>query len=157
MWTDERGSELLPFGDCARLLATAAKKGLTGRLGISTPQAPAVQPVNFAFVDHRIVVRLGPGRLVDLMAGAVVAFEVDHVDPESRQAWSVLVRGTAELLSDDERQAFARADPKPLVPRPGDMIFTVSLDVVTGRRFKLDKISPDSGVDARRPSMAADG
>src|SRR5579863_330404 len=138
MWTDERGSELLPFGDCARLLATAAKKGLTGRLGISTPQAPVVQPVNFAYVDHHIVVRLGPGHLVDLMAGAVVAFEVDHVDPGSRQAWSVLVRGPAEPMSDDQRRAFASAAPKPLVPRPGDIIFTVSLDVVTGRRFQLD-------------------
>ena len=139
MWTDERGSELLPLAECARLLATAAKKGITGRLGISTPQAPIIQPVNFAYHDHRVVLRLGPGHMLDIISGALVAFEVDQVDREVGEAWSVLVRGLATLLEAPESQAIAKVAPTPLVPSPGDSIFAIRPDVVTGRRFTLDK------------------
>jgi hypothetical protein len=146
MWTDDRGSELLPLADCMRLLATAAKKGSTGRLGISTAQAPIIQPVNFTYHDRRIVIRLGSGHLVDTISGALVAFEVDDVDRDAHTAWSVLVRGLATPLEESERQAIAGVTPTPLVPSPGDMIFVVRLDVVTGRRFPLEKGTSDPGV-----------
>ncbi len=146
MWTDERGSELPPLAECVRLLATAAKKGLTGRLGVSTEQAPIIQPVNFTFHDQRIVIRIGPGHLVDVISGALVAFEVDDVDRNAHKAWSVLVRGLATPVAESEREAITKVAPAPLVPSPGDMIFVVRLDVVTGRQFRLDKASSDPGV-----------
>lgn len=144
MWTDERGSELLPLAECVRLLATAAKKGSTGRLGISTAQAPIIQPVNFTYHDGRIVIRLGSGHLVDIISGALVAFEVDDVDRDAHKAWSVLVRGLATPLEEPERQALAEFAPKPLVPVPGDMVFVVRLDVVTGRRFPVRKAASNA-------------
>jgi len=146
MWTDERGSELLPLAECVRLLATAAKKGLTGRLGISTAQAPIIQPVNFTYHDRRIVIRLGSGHLLDIISGSLVAFEVDDVDRDAHEAWSVLVRGLATPLEESELHAIAEVAPTPLVPSPGDMIFVVRLDVVTGRRFPLGKTTSDPDV-----------
>jgi hypothetical protein len=137
MWTDQRGSELLPMAECIRLLAKAAKTGLTGRLGISTHQAPIIQPVNFKYHDHRIVVRLGSGHLVDIITGALVAFEVDHLDGHTQEAWSVLVRGQASQLKGPQREAMAEYIPTALVPRQGDLVFVIRLDVVTGRRFPL--------------------
>ena len=152
MWTDERGSELLPLAECARLLALAAKEGLTGRLGISTPQAPIIQPVNFGYDDHRVVVCLGPGHMLDSISGALVAFEVDQVDRDALQAWSVLVRGLATPLEAPESQVIAKVAPTPVVPSPGDMLFVIRSDVVTGRRFTLDKTTPDADIS---PSSAA--
>ncbi len=126
------------MAECVRLLAKAAKAGLTGRLGISTPQAPVIQPVNFKYHDHRIVVRLGSGHLADIITGALVAFEVDQVDDHTHEAWSVLVRGQASQLKGAQREAMAEYVPTALVPRPGDMVFVIRLDVVTGRRFPLE-------------------
>jgi nitroimidazol reductase NimA-like FMN-containing flavoprotein (pyridoxamine 5'-phosphate oxidase superfamily) len=151
MWTDERGSELLPLAECVRLLANAAKKGLTGRLGISTEHAPIIQPVNFGYHDHRILVRLGFGHMADMISGALVAFEVDDVDRHAQQAWSVLVRGLATPVEESERRATAKFAPTPLVPAPGDTVFVVRLDVVTGRRFALERAKPES---ARRGAPA---
>ncbi len=145
MWTDERGSELLPLAECVRLLAIAAKKGLTGRLGISTEQAPIIQPVNFTYHDHHVVIRLGSGHLLDIVSGALVAFEVDDVDRDAHKAWSVLVRGLAIPVEESERQAITKVAPTPLVPSPGDMILLIRLDVVTGRQFPLDTAPSDPG------------
>jgi Pyridoxamine 5'-phosphate oxidase len=144
MWTDQRGSEILFLPECLLLLATAAKDGSIGRLGVSTQRAPIIQPVNFAYHDRRIVLRLGPGLMADTAGGALVAFEVDHLDRIARVAWSVLVRGLATPLAESERLGATYVAPTPLVPAPGDTVLVVRLDVVTGRRFRLDNATPDA-------------
>jgi len=123
----------------------AAKRGQTGRLAVSTEQAPIIQPVNFTYHEHRIVVRLGSGHLAEVIPGTLVAFEVDHVDRDAREAWSVLVRGLATVLEKSESQPTSDAGPAPLVPAPGDELFVVRLDVVTGRRFPLDRTVDSAG------------
>lgn len=137
---------MLTLAECVRLLATAAKKGSTGRLGVSTAQAPIIQPVNFTYHDRRIVICLGSGHLLDIVSGALVGFEVDDVDRGAHKAWSVLVRGLATPLEEFERRVIAEVAPKPLVPSPGDRILVIRLDVVTGRRFPLHLASPDPGI-----------
>ncbi len=68
--------------------------------------------------------------------GHLVAFEVDSIDAERSEAWSVLVRGLARSLpSPSERYLDAAA--QPLVPEPGDMVLVLRPDLVTGRRFGL--------------------
>ena len=131
------------------MLAKASKKELTGRLGISTQRAPIIQPVNFTFHDHRIVVRLGSGHMADIVSGALVAFEVDHIDRDAHVAWSVLVRGLATPLEESERQELGDKAPMPLVPSPGNSVFVIRLDVVTGRRFPLDEATAEP--TRRRP------
>jgi len=144
VWVDQRGSELLPLPECLRLLAKAAKDGLTGRLGVSTEQAPIIQPVVFAYHDRGIVVRLGPGRMAASITGALVAFEVDHLDGTAGVAWSVLVRGLATPLEESEHFGETDIAPTPLVPAPGDLVFVIRLDVVTGRRFRLNNATRDA-------------
>jgi hypothetical protein len=121
------------------MLASASRKGLTGRLGISTQRAPIIQPVNFTYHDHRVLVRLGSGHMADIVSGALVAFEVDHMDRDTHVAWSVLVRGLATPLEEADRLALGDKAPTPLVPSPGKAVFTIRLDVVTGRRFPFDE------------------
>ena len=136
MWIDQRGSEVLASPECLQLLAEAAKKGAIGRIAVSQEQAPIVHPVNFAYRDHEVLVRLGPGLTVDAAEGRLVAFEVDQVDRDTATAWSVLVRGLATPLLESEPPDEARPDPAPLVPEPGEKLLAIRTDVVTGRRFE---------------------
>jgi hypothetical protein len=135
---DRKGSTVLPAPECMRLLAVAAKDTGLGRIGISTDQAPVIVPVNFGIRDHHIVIRVGPGFFSRAAEGHLVAFEVDHVDAQEGVAWSVLARGLATLIespSEEEVDIVAR----PLVPDPGHMILTIRPDVLTGRRFELQR------------------
>lgn len=75
--------------------------GVFGRMAVTSPEGPHVVPVNYAVVDDAVIVRTDPGGVLGTHAPeAVVAFEVDHVDHETRHGWSVVVRGTAEVVTD---------------------------------------------------------
>jgi hypothetical protein len=137
MWIDQRGSEVLPVAECLRLLAVAAKEEHVGRLAVTEDQSPLVVPLNFTFHDRGVLIRIGPGRLSELVPGSLVAFEVDRLDPEDGQAWSVLVRGLASAVAPDDLPRDADAVPQPWVPEPGALLIFIRPDVVTGRRFRL--------------------
>ena len=70
-----------------------------GRLAVSIADRPEIFPVNYV-VDHGTVVfRTAEGTK---LAGAVqrdVAFEADGYEPETGEAWSVVVKGRAEEIS----------------------------------------------------------
>jgi len=135
VWIDQRGSEVLQRPECLQLLALAAKEDHVGRLAVSEQQAPLVLPLNFTFHDGLILVRIGPGQLSELAPGALVAFEVDRVDPD--HAWSVLVRGLATPLRPGDDLPGAGVMPQPWVPEPGEQVLFIRPDLVTGRRFRL--------------------
>ena len=69
-----------------------------GRLAVSIADRPEIFPVNYV-VDHGTVVfRTAEGTK---LAGAVqrdVAFEADGYEPETGEAWSVVVKGRAEEI-----------------------------------------------------------
>lgn len=138
MWIDAKGATVLPVPECRRLLAVAAQNGWIGRIGVPTDQAPMVVPVNFSLRDGQVLLRVGGGFFAQAAAGQLVAFEVDHIDPEDGTAWSVLVRGLATLT---EMPTGSRLAPsaRPLVPEPGDMDLEIRQDVLTGRRFTLHR------------------
>src|ERR1039457_4519692 len=101
MWIDQLGSEVLAVPECLRLLAVAAKEDHVGRLAVTSGQTPLVVPLNFTFHDAGVLVRIGPGRLSELVPDSLVAFEVDRVETDRGMAWSVLVRGLASTLVPD--------------------------------------------------------
>ena len=137
MWVDQRGSEIVPRRECLRLLAMEAHAGGVGRIALSRPGAPVVQPVNFSFHEGDVLVRLGDGLLVETAPGSLVAFEVDAVDTAAGIGWSVLVRGLATVLDPAEVARLGTSAPRPMAPQPGDVVVAVRPDVVTGRRFPL--------------------
>jgi nitroimidazol reductase NimA-like FMN-containing flavoprotein (pyridoxamine 5'-phosphate oxidase superfamily) len=137
LWIDQRGSEVLERAESIRLLALAAGRGGIGRLGFPTGRSPVIVPVNFGYDDEEVLLRVGPGTIAEVVPGLLVAFEVDEVDPEAGAAWSVLVRGLARLLGEDELHRLREKLPEPLAPEPGDVVISVRADVVTGRRFGL--------------------
>lgn len=85
--------------DCWGLLETQD----IARIAWTTPDGVAVRPVNYTVADGSLWFRTEPhSELGRQCGGARVAVEVDHVDRASRTAWSVIVTGTARLVSADE-------------------------------------------------------
>jgi len=157
MWVDQRGSEVLSRNEALRLVAVAAKHGAIGRLAVSTDGAPFVHPVNFAFDNGRVLVRIGDGFMRRVASGSRVAFEVDGSGPGTGSghgvAWSVLVRGLATSAGKDIDAATPFVtSPMPSVPRPGSHLLAISTDVVTGRRFPLRPDDPSFAVASHAPT-----
>lgn len=72
-----------------------------GRIVYTLNALPAAVPVNYVLDGDYIVIRTAPGSKLSAVAGnAVVAFEVDHIDPATRSGWSVLVVGRSTHETD---------------------------------------------------------
>jgi len=155
-WIDQRGSEVLGRNECLRLLAVRA--GGVGRIGLVDAGHAVIEPMNYRMFDHDILIQVGPGLLRDAAERrSVVSFEVDSVEP--CEAWSVAARGPSRRLDDPVERALPERA-RPLVPEPGSSFVMIRTDVLTGRRFPLDRSVPlEPGgacrevgdVDLRRP------
>ena len=133
MQFDRNGLEVLSRAECVRLLAGAH----IGRVGVSVGALPTVLPVNFAVVDEAIVLRTAPGSKLDAaLNNAVVAFEVDSVDPMYHTGWSVLVQGVAsEVVDPAERERLRTAPLRPWADHDRDRFVRIYIDLVSGRRL----------------------
>lgn len=100
----------LDQGECKRLLHA----GVFGRLGFSSPAGVELVPVNYTTVEGSILIRTTPDSLLARNAdGAPVVFETDYVNYERWHGWSVLARGVAECLSEDQLTDDERSVPEP--------------------------------------------
>ncbi|WP_330302091.1 MULTISPECIES: pyridoxamine 5'-phosphate oxidase family protein [unclassified Streptomyces] len=115
-----------------------------GRVAVSTPDGPAVVPVNYEVVDNAIVFRTAPNSAPAEAVGTEVAFEVDHVDEAMSQGWSVLAVGPARAVTEPDavRRLADRAHSKPWAGGERELWVSIRPTQLTGRR-----ISPadDSG------------
>ena len=109
-----------------------------GRLAVSIDDRPEIFPINYV-VDHGTVVfRTTEGTK---LAGAVqrdVAFEADGYEPETGEAWSVVVKGRAEEISRGQ-ELLDTAD-LPLFPwhaAPKQRFVRIVAAEITGRRFRV--------------------
>jgi nitroimidazol reductase NimA-like FMN-containing flavoprotein (pyridoxamine 5'-phosphate oxidase superfamily) len=90
--------EAIPKHECLILLAQHQQE--VGRLAIVEDDLPLIVPVNYAMVEESIVFRSAAGtKLEAAVRNAKVAFEIDHVDEETRTGWSVVVQGRAEVVT----------------------------------------------------------
>src|SRR5436305_4502011 len=118
---------------CERLLAQRN----IGRVGSSVGALPVVLPVNYAMLDGDVVIRTAVGTKLDAaLAGAVVAFEVDHVDPVYHEGWSVLLQGRAtEIVDPDDVERARRLPLRPWAPGARDRYVRIPAEVISGRRI----------------------
>ncbi|MEU6239069.1 pyridoxamine 5'-phosphate oxidase family protein [Kitasatospora sp. NPDC047058] len=103
--------ELDPTACWARL-----SPGGVGRVVLTTPAGgPVALPVNYRVLDATILYRTATGGLLADVEGRQVAFEVDRLDEVFAIGWSVLVRGTATVVPDEDavRWYGRHADPDP--------------------------------------------
>ncbi len=97
--TDHAGLEVLPFHSCLSLLAAVS----VGRVGFVADGEVFVLPVNFVMDGQAVVFRTASGsKLASAEDKSVVAFEADNYDDITESGWSVLVRGRAEVVEDDD-------------------------------------------------------
>lgn len=95
--TQQAGPSLvsIPSEECYHLLGSKQ----FGRLGLIIDNYPVIIPVNYAMDQGVIVVRSLPGSKLSDLDHANVTFEVDSVDEDGHNGWSVLVRGQAEKVT----------------------------------------------------------
>lgn len=131
MDTDVNGVEVLSRAEAIALLESQE----VGRLVYTRRALPAVRPVNFAVRGGAVLIWTGSASsLGQAVRGAVVAFEADELDRATRSGWSVVVVGTAQLVTDEMELARARLDgPVPWAPGIKEYLIRIPLTMVTGR------------------------
>lgn len=123
--------------ECLELLGG----GLVGRVAMATPMGPRIVPVNYAMVEDTIVFRTTPySELGTYGWNTDLAFEVDHLDYEKHQGWSVVAVGRAELVEDpdDLRDIRTHWDPAPWASGRRHLYIRLRWRDVTGRRLGSD-------------------
>lgn len=82
----------------ALLLGTAELD--VGRLVFTEGALPAIRPVNYFVHEDDIIVRTSPAGTLSTLDNQVVAFEIDHIEPDSHTGWSVVAVGKVEHVTD---------------------------------------------------------
>ena len=123
-----------------------------GRLVFTHHALPAIRPVNHLVECESIIVRATAGAAIISSAnrhGVVVAYEADSIDSENHVGWSVIVVGTARLLTDDAAAARYRTMLQPWISGAVDDVITISADLVTGYRMvQVEAAENDQAVPA---------
>ena len=127
------GLEVLDPTECRRLLVSVP----IGRIVFTDQAMPAVQPVNFLVHNGAIIVRTGEGsKLAAASRDAVVAFEVDQIDPEYHTGWSVVVVGHAHEVTDQAgRHELLGLPLRPWASGVRDHVIRIPIEVIYGRRI----------------------
>lgn len=97
--TDHAGLEILPFGDCLRLLDLVP----LGRVGFFVGGEVVILPVNYLMDGQDVVFRTVDGsKLWSVGTRQQVGFEADSYDARTRSGWSVVVNGVTEVVESEE-------------------------------------------------------
>ena len=121
----------------AELVELLQFHGFVGRVGFVVDGLPLILPVNYLADEESIVFCTEPGtKLSALGGGAPVVFEVDDSRPLFHAGWSVVVKGTAREISDEEELDELRRGPlHSWATRSSEHWVRISMDEVTGRRI----------------------
>ncbi|QWZ08864.1 pyridoxamine 5'-phosphate oxidase family protein [Nocardioides panacis] len=133
----------LTDAECRWLLAA----NVVGRVGFDAGAGPRIHPVNYAMDGDAVVLRTAEGsELAGLAdrgaapAGPLVAFEVDHVDYDRHQGWSVLAVGRVSRVVDaaDLERIAREWSPRPWAGGEREVVLRVAVLELTGRRLGND-------------------
>lgn len=106
-----------------------------GRLVVSVAGEPDIFPVNYLVSNRKLYLRTAPGnKLAQLTINAKVLFETDGI--LSDEAWSVVLRGTARVLTNSsELAAVEKLGLKTWVPTLKDFYVEIEPSSISGRHF----------------------
>lgn len=106
-----------------------------GRIVVSVAGEPDIFPVNYMTSGQKIYLRTAPGnKLAQLTINSKVLFETDGI--LSDEAWSIVLRGTARVLSTSaELEAVEALGLKTWVPTLKDFYVEILPTSVSGRHF----------------------
>ena len=108
-----------------------------GRLVVSVAGEPDIFPVNYVSANGKLYLRTAPGnKLAQLTINSAVLLEADGI--LSDEAWSVVLRGKARVLSNSaELAAVEELGLKSWVPTLKDFYVEIEPTSVSGRHFQL--------------------
>jgi nitroimidazol reductase NimA-like FMN-containing flavoprotein (pyridoxamine 5'-phosphate oxidase superfamily) len=90
---------VLPRDECLFRL----RGSRVGRVAFISQGDPVILPVNHGMDGESVIFRTATGtKLLAADSEQRVAFEVDGFDPDRRAGWSVMVRGVATSVEDQE-------------------------------------------------------
>lgn len=106
-----------------------------GRLATSADNQPQIFPVNYVVDGLSVVFRTAPGtKLDEMVRNSAVAFEADGWSEQG--GWSVVIRGTAEVITSPEELALCEKMPlRPWVPTVKKTWVRVQASSISGRTF----------------------
>jgi uncharacterized protein len=122
--------------ECLKLLATTH----LGRVAVNVPDwPPLIRPVNYIFDDRSksVIFRSGRGsKFHALTRTQRAAFEVDADEPDSQTAWSVIVVGPVEEITDAAELArLEHAERRPWLPLNAAHWMRIRTTAISGRRI----------------------
>jgi len=108
-----------------------------GRLVVSVAGEPDIFPVNYVTSGRKIYLRTAPGnKLAQLTINSAVLFETDGI--LSDEAWSVVLRGTARVLTNSaELEPVEALGLKTWVPTLKDFYVEIAPTSLSGRHFQF--------------------
>ena len=117
----------IPVDQCLAMLAMQE----IGRIAVVRDGFPMIFPVNYVAQGADILFRTAAGSPLIPNDGEAVSFEVDHIDHEHRNGWSIIVRGTA---AHDGAAGGSDPAPEPWASGPRPIVVRVrSEGQITGR------------------------
>jgi nitroimidazol reductase NimA-like FMN-containing flavoprotein (pyridoxamine 5'-phosphate oxidase superfamily) len=124
---------VLTTAECRHLLETE----VVGRVAFVTPAGPRIVPVNYALVGDAIDLRTGASSELAIYApDTEVAFEIDHLDHQRHEGWSVIAVGRCERLLDydDEPLRLPGQEPETWAAGPRPLYLRLEWRELSGRR-----------------------
>jgi len=109
-----------------------------GRLAFRLVDEVHITPINYAVEGGSLLFRTAEGsKLLAVVMGSEVAFEIDRYGED--WARSVVVRGPARLLPEDEAHRAETVPLRPWVPTLKYNVVEIEPRVVSGRAFELSR------------------
>jgi nitroimidazol reductase NimA-like FMN-containing flavoprotein (pyridoxamine 5'-phosphate oxidase superfamily) len=130
---------------CLRLIKSVA----VGRIIYTRQAMPAVELVNFAVDSGDIVIRTNrSGKLAAAVSGAVVAFEVDHLDPGNKGGWSVTAIGRSREVTDPaDADRLRGIGLSAWAPGEREHFIRISPEILNGRMLHAPDLEPEQRFD----------
>jgi len=139
MEVDRNGLVVLSRDECLRRL----RRPGVGRVGLSVGALPAIFPVNYTLFRDDVYFRTAPGtKLVAAARNAIVAFEVDRIEPISHNGWSVLVVGPSEVVSEPAELARLARSLSPWIGDGADVLVRIRAELISGRQIVHPAVRP---------------
>jgi nitroimidazol reductase NimA-like FMN-containing flavoprotein (pyridoxamine 5'-phosphate oxidase superfamily) len=129
----------LSYAECRAALDLAT----VGRVALCAPDGPHIFPVNFVVLDESIILRTTAFSFLGTHGrDATIAFEVDQVDEDRKEGWSVQARGRAVPVDDPLEREWIRqcAQPVPWVRGPRNLYLRMAWMTLTGRCIGSDPL-----------------
>ncbi|WP_028267028.1 pyridoxamine 5'-phosphate oxidase family protein [Arthrobacter sp. MA-N2] len=128
-------TEVLSVHDCWKYLRSSS----VARVAVVSSGDPEIFPINYIPDEGTVIFRTGPGtKLNAVLAGQRIVLEADGLNTYGTIAWSVIVKGHAEIVTEDEElQETPAMELSPWAPGTKEHLVRITPAELSGRRFVI--------------------